>query len=244
MLDSARISVLLASDFPILSESLLSIFKNTQDIHLVGCASSEDELVQQMEKFRPDVVLVDISITCDKFSALLARIRKSHSKILVINQDLSPAQTIDALRSGADGVIGRGTTATMLCKSVRAVTSGDIWVDREVTTELVHFLRIRNSPEEKAPAPPRATQAPPASIPAASESDENRFGLTKRELQIINALVEAQTNRDIAETFGISEYTVKHHLTSIFDKLGVYNRVELALFAINHKLCPAVPAQV
>ena len=142
MLDSARSSVLLASDFPILTESLLSIFQGTPDIHLIGCAGSEEELVQQMEKCRPDVVLVDISITCDKFSALLSRIRKFQSKILVINQDLSPAQTIDALRCGADGVIGRGITVAMLCKSVRAVISGDIWVDREVTTELVYSRNI------------------------------------------------------------------------------------------------------
>jgi two-component system nitrate/nitrite response regulator NarL len=241
MFDSARISVLLASDFPILSESLLSIFKGTQDIHLEGCAGSEEELVQQMGKFRPDVVLVDISITCDKFSALLSRIRKFQSKILVINQDLSPAQTIDALRCGADGVIGRKTTAEILCKSVRTVICGDIWVDREVTTELVNFLRIRNSPAENVPVTPKSVQAP---TPVPTDSEENRFGLTKRELQIVNALVEAQTNRDMAETFGISEYTVKHHLTSIFDKLGVYNRVELALFAINHKLCAGVPVRV
>jgi len=241
MLDSARISVLLASDFPILSESLLSIFKSTQDIDLVGCAGSEEELVKQMEKFHPDVVLVDISITCGKFSTLLSRIRRFQSKILVINQDLSPAQTIDALRCGADGVIGRKTTATMLCKSVRTVISGDIWIEREVTTELVNFLRLRNAPVQNVEASPKPELT---SVPAPMNSEENRFSLTKRELQIVNAVVEAQTNRDIAETFGISEYTVKHHLTSVFDKLGVYNRVELALFAINHKLCAAVPVRV
>ena len=133
-------------------------------------------------------------------------------------------------------MIGRKTTAAILCKSVRTVICGDIWVEREVTTELVNFLRIRNSPSENIPLTPKSVQAP---IPVSTEPEENRFSLTKREMQIINALVEAQTNRDIAETFGISEYTVKHHLTSIFDKLGVYNRVELALFAINHKLCSA-----
>jgi len=239
MIDTARISVLLASDFPILSESLSSIFKDTPDIHLVGCAGSEEELIEKVDKVRPEVVMIDISIICGKFSDLLARIRKFQTKILVINQDLSPAQTIDALRCGADGVIGRGTTAAMLCKSVRTVISGDVWVERDVTTELVHFLRIRNSPSEQ--APPASKAMPTAVTPPAPEPDENRFGLTKRELQIVNALVEAQTNRDIAETFGISEYTVKHHLTSIFDKLGVYNRVELALFAINHRLCAAVP---
>jgi DNA-binding NarL/FixJ family response regulator len=56
-------------------------------------------------------------------------------------------------------------------------------------------------------------------------------------MQVIGALVDGQTNKDIASTFNISEYTVKHHLTNIYDKLGVYNRVELVLFAINWGLC-------
>ena len=71
----------------------------------------------------------------------------------------------------------------------------------------------------------------------ASEVEIARLGLTRREVQIIGALVDGQTNKDIATTFGISEYTVKHHLTNIYDKLGVYNRVELVLFAINRGLC-------
>ena len=62
------------------------------------------------------------------------------------------------------------------------------------------------------------------------------FGLTRRELEVIAAVVDGQVNKDIAQTFHISEYTVKHHLTRIFDKLGVSNRVELAMFAINHDL--------
>jgi DNA-binding NarL/FixJ family response regulator len=115
------------------------------------------------------------------------------------------------------------------------VAAGDIWVGRGVTSELVQFLRVQNSANDNGTPRTPDTETPqaPAAMP------ENRFGLTKRELQIVNALVEAQTNKDIAETCRISEFTVKHHLTNIFDKLGVYNRVELALFAIHHQLCPS-----
>src|SRR5262249_33774206 len=70
-----------------------------------------------------------------------------------------------------------------------------------------------------------------------SSPSENNFGLTKRELQIVGALVQGQTNKDIAATFGVSEYTLKHHLPNVFDKLGVYSRLELVLFAISHQLC-------
>ena len=232
-----KISILLASDFSILSDSLNSIFKSTKDLKLVGCANSTEELTEQVEKFRPQVLLVDIAITSDKFAPFMTQISSGDAKILVINQDLTPTQTIEALRYGAHGVIGRRTPPELLCRCVRSVASGDIWVGRGVTTELVQFLRGRGTQQESGPL--RNGDTENSSGTTASGSAETRFGLTKRELQIVDALVQAQTNKDIAETFGISEYTVKHHLTNIFDKLGVYNRVELALFAINHQLCPS-----
>lgn len=236
-----KISILLASDFSILSDSLISIFKGTKDLKLVGCANTAEELTLQMAKFRPQVLLVDITITSDKFAPLMTQISSGDAKILVINQDLTPTQTIEALRYGAHGVIGRRTPPELLCRCVRSVASGDIWVGRGVTTELVQFLRGRGTQQDSAVSRNGDSENPTSTSP--SGSADTRFGLTKRELQIVDALVQAQTNKDIAETFGISEYTVKHHLTNIFDKLGVYNRVELALFAINHQLCPSATTQ-
>jgi DNA-binding NarL/FixJ family response regulator len=220
-----------------LSDSLNSIFKSTKDLKLVGCANSTEELTTQIEKFRPQVLLVDIAITSDKFAPFMTQISNGDTKILVINQDLTPTQTIEALRYGAHGVIGRRTPPELLCRCVRSVAGGDIWVGRGVTTELVQFLRGRGPQQD--PGSPRNGDSENPAATGSSGSADARFGLTKRELQIVDALVQAQTNKDIAETFGISEYTVKHHLTNIFDKLGVYNRVELALFAINHQLCPS-----
>jgi two-component system nitrate/nitrite response regulator NarL len=238
MVDSPKkISILLASDFSILSESLISIFKNARDLKLVGSANSVEELNLQMNKLRPQVLLIDASIKCEKFSSLLTQLSDRDTKILVMNQDLSPAQTIEALRCGAHGVIGRKTPPDLLCRCVRAVAAGDIWVGRGVTKELVQFLRSRKAEHEAGHS--GNGDAETLSVDSAGVAGK-RFGLTKRELQVIQALVEAQTNKDIAETFGISEYTVKHHLTNIFDKLGVYNRVELALFAIHHRLCSSV----
>ena len=69
-----------------------------------------------------------------------------------------------------------------------------------------------------------------------SSPGRKNFGLTERELQIVGSLVQGQTNKDVAAALGVSEYTVKHHLTRVFDKLGVYNRLELVLFAINQRL--------
>src|SRR5439155_24163360 len=102
----------------------------------------------------------------------------------------------------------------MLLKSIRAVMNGVLWVDREIVQTIIHVM---NDPETSAQG--------------------GRFSdLTARELDIVRAIVEGQVNKEIAETFKISEYTVKHHLTRIFDKLRVANRVELAIFALAHGL--------
>ena len=109
------------------------------------------------------------------------------------------------------------TASEILFKCISAVMAGQYWVGRDSMTDLVHYLW---------------DQRPSSS----GEARKPNFGLTERELEIVSAIANGCTNRDIAEEFSISEQTVKHHLTSIFDKTGVSNRLELALFAISHRL--------
>ena len=105
--------------------------------------------------------------------------------------------------------------------------SGRYWVGRKAVADLASILREISA---ASPAPTR-----------------KHFGLTPRELEIISLILGGLSNGDIASRFSISEKTVKHHLTNIFDKLGVSNRLELALFALHHKLepspAPADPAE-
>jgi DNA-binding NarL/FixJ family response regulator len=91
--------------------------------------------------------------------------------------------------------------------------AGEIWVSRSTVADLIEMLRTRQTGKES-----------------------SRFDLTRRELEVIAAVVEGHFNKEIAQDFQISEDTVKHHLTRIFDKLGVSNRVELAMFASHHNL--------
>ena len=154
---------------------------------------------------------------------------------------LDSSRVIEVLRHGAHGVVPRRTTQELLTKSIYTVLEGGFWVSRAMVADFVHIIREggavgrRSKHSEDGVDPGSATTVvQPA---GASEVEIARLGLTRREVQIIGALVDGQTNKDIAMTFGISEYTVKHHLTNIYDKLGVYNRVELVLFAINRGLC-------
>jgi two-component system nitrate/nitrite response regulator NarL len=94
---------------------------------------------------------------------------------------------------------------------------GQYWVGRESVSNLVQTLRKMMASH-------------------AEQATKKTFGLTKREFEIIGAIVAGYSNKDIAREFKISEDTVKHHLTNVFDKVGVSSRLELALFAVNHKL--------
>ena len=126
-------------------------------------------------------------------------------------------QIVEALQLGARGVVLKDSATQLLLKSIHTVMSGEYWVGRESVSNLVQYLRnlVQSFGEE---------------------SKQKKFGLTPRELEIVSAVVAGYSNKEIAEYFKISEDTVKHHLSNIFDKLGVSTRLELALFAVNQAL--------
>jgi two-component system nitrate/nitrite response regulator NarL len=229
--------VLLASDFPILRDSLKAHFKNTPEIELVACANEQSEIIPLLLACQPKLVLLDLNIEWDALCTLLDKIHANREvRSLVMSDSLESQRVIQALRHGANGVVPRRVSQELFTKSITAVLAGDFWVSRAMVPDFVDMIRKNGSG-----SPGENGQGYSESAP---EVDISRFGLTPRELQIIGALVDGQTNKDIGNTFGISEYTVKHHLTNIYDKLGVYNRVELVLFAINHRISTAPGAVI
>ena len=124
----------------------------------------------------------------------------------MLTADIKGQQAVKALQLGAHGIILKQSTTELLVQSIYCVNSGQYWVGQEGVSELVQALRRRD------------------------------FGLTTREKQVIALIGEACTNKDLAQKLGISQNTVKHHLTNIFDKLGFSNRLEVALFAVEHRL--------
>ena len=229
------LSILVATDSPILRDALRAIINPTKDMKLLGCIENHTEIVSRARELSPNLVILDTSFASDSLPSVIDTIVGQNSKVLLIGGEMDNAQVIDALFRGASGVIGRKSTADLVCRSIRAVVSGEFWVSRQVTSKLIEVLRTESHTDGA--NSPLARMLNRTGRPPATASGDNKFGLTKRELQVISALVEGQSNKDIAATFGVSEYTVKHHLTNVFDKLGVYNRLELVLFAIRHQLC-------
>jgi len=129
--------------------------------------------------------------------------------------DAERQQIINALQMGVHGVVMKRAPLETFVKSIRMVMAGEYWIPRSNISDLIRVLqgdRPELSPKQH---------------------------LTARELEIVRAVAAGYTNKDVAQRFSISEDTVKHHLTSVFDKLGVSNRLELAILAIGRGLVPA-----
>jgi DNA-binding NarL/FixJ family response regulator len=141
-------------------------------------------------------------------------------KIVLLTSAITTQQLIEALQIGARGIVLKDSVAGDLSQAVRAVAGGDYWIGGE---RVVNLVKALHDLMQKAAAQP----------------ERKTYGLTPRELEVVACIVEGCSNKDIAKQFSISEETVKRHLSNVFDKTGVSTRLELALFAISHKLVQA-----
>ena len=240
-LDTSAVSVLVVSDFPVFRDRIDLILEEAPDIAIASCMDDVAELSQRAGEIAPDVVLLDVDLPWESICREVTALAQRGIPSLVIADPMDSTRTIELLRSGGSGILGRRTAPELLLKSLRAVSAGELWISRHVTFDVIRLLRglerdlqIQNRQTESGTSATSPVQLD--SVSPILPEEGNTFGLTPRELEVTAAVVDGQTNKDIAESFGISVSTVKHHLTSIFDKLGVYNRVELVLFALNRAL--------
>lgn len=244
-LATSTVSVLLASDFPVFRDRVDMILEETPDVDIVASVDAADGLTRKAREVSANIVLMDLDIGWETICCEVASLSQLGIPTLVIGDPMDSTRTIELLRSGGSGILGRRTAPELLLKSLRAVAGGELWISRHVTFDVIRLLRGLERNNHAAPDTKRDSEKGPLEAGLSPEGAPNgkiksgpvnTFGLTPRELEVTAAVVDGQTNKDIAETFGISVSTVKHHLTSIFDKLGVYNRVELVLFALNREL--------
>jgi len=218
------IRILIADDHPLFRDGLRRLLQSEPGFEVVGEASDGDELLGLIRKAKPDILLLDLSMPRRDGMAVLRELAaaKIPVRTLLLTAAIDQTQIVQALRLGAYGVILKESTTQRLFDSIRCVMSGQYWVGRESVSDLVKALRSAGGP------------------PDGSSGLRGRdFGLTPRELEIVTLVVAGYSNPDIAQRCSISEQTVKHHVSNIFDKLGVSNRLELALFAVNHRLTAA-----
>jgi DNA-binding NarL/FixJ family response regulator len=219
------IRVLIADDHAIFRDGLRKLLEADSGLSVVGEAADGIEALKLAVKLKPDILLLDLAMPRQPGLDTLGELAGTcpNLRTILLTAAIEKAQIVQALQLGARGVVMKESATQLLLKCIRAVMKGELWVGRESVSDLVQFLREgTRDPRQKEPL-------------------RKNFGLTPRELEVVAAIVGGYTNRDVAQRFSISEDTVKHHLTNIFDKLGVSNRLELALFAVHHRLVEGPP---
>ena len=213
------IRIVLADDHPVVRIGVRNMLTEEEGFDVVGDASDGDEAITQTLELEPDILLLDVQMPrLPGLEAMRAIMDKSpRVKIVLLTGTISQQQIIEALQIGARGIILKDSVADDLAEALRAVLSGDYWIGGERVANLLQALQQLTA--QAAAVPERKT-----------------YGLTPRELEVVSSIVEGCSNRDIAKQYTISEETGKRHLSNVFDKTGVSTRLELALFAISHKL--------
>ncbi|MGA2855614.1 MAG: response regulator transcription factor [Candidatus Sulfotelmatobacter sp.] len=215
------VRILIADDHPIFRDGLRRLLEAEADLQVLGEAADGAEAVKLARQLKPDILLLDLAMPkhpgLEALRDLSVVPGASPVRVILLTAAAEKSQIVEALQLGARGVVLKDSATQLLLKAIHTVMAGEYWVGRESVSNLVQYLRTLMQS-------------------SVDEARQKKFGLTPRELEIVSAVVAGYANKEIAEYFKISEDTVKHHLSNIFDKLGVSTRLELALFAVNQAL--------
>ena len=203
-----KIRVLVVDDHKVVRSGLEQLLATTDDIELVGTASNGFEAIAAVERLHPDVVLMDLSMPeLDGIDAT-RRISAEHpaSRVLVLTSFSDQSRILEALSAGADGYLLKHAEPDDIADGIRAVHAGGSPLDPKAARALVESRRSgRDTPQ-----------------------------LTDREREVLLLVRDGLANKQIARRLGIAERTVKAHLTSVFQRLGVADRTQAALWASEH----------
>jgi two-component system, NarL family, nitrate/nitrite response regulator NarL len=235
---NASITVLLASVSPSLRTRLAKLLENSQKMHVV-CTETENEVLSLADVHHPQIALLNLDIEWETVFALAEGLSLRKVRTLLIRDNIDETKAVELLQRHISGVIPTKTSSEMLCKSVQSVASGEIWISRGMIAQLVQRVQtLHRESSEPIHAAINKSLAGSSEKKAinAQASSEHQFSLTQREMQIVEAIGEGMTNKEISSHLSISKNTVKQHLVNIFDKCGVNSRLELAMFAVHHQL--------
>lgn len=211
------IRVLVADDHTIFREGLCRLLEAENDISVIGQARTGQECMGLVEKLKPDVLLLDLKMPDQDGLMVLSELGGTESRVktIVLTASEDEQDYVETVRRGARGIVLKQAAAERLLEGIRKVHRGEIWIDQRVAAEVMKAM----------------------SRPAPAAPGEKAL-LTPREGEIVLLVTQGYRNKEIADKLSISEQTVKNHLQNIYDKLGVSDRLELALYALHHKLVP------
>jgi DNA-binding NarL/FixJ family response regulator len=216
---TAKIRIVAIHEHELFRAGLCSLLSQEQDFQIVGSAATGPGAIPLLKREQPDIVLYSIGTqgTGIEFLPELLAISSS-TKVLAISDSGDQELLRKAVRLGAAGVLSKNDPAATLVKAIERVSAGEAWLDRSTTASLLRELSRKNS----------GAKQDPEQMKIAS--------LTEREREVIGLVGKGLKNRQIAEKLFISDITVHHHLTSIYSKLSVTDRLELLIFSYRNGL--------
>jgi two-component system, NarL family, nitrate/nitrite response regulator NarL len=210
------VRILVADDHAIFRDGLRKLLEGAEDVQIVGEAANGVECTKMLAKLKPDILLLDLRMPEKDGLAVLEEVNfdTMQTRVIVLTAAEDDRDVVRAMRLGARGVVLKQSASDLLLKSIRKVADGEIWLDNRMTAEVIDAFK------------------------KSAEAGQRREKplLSDREKEIVQLVAQGFRNREIGEKLFISEQTVKNHLHNIFDKLGVSDRLELALYAIHHRL--------
>jgi two-component system nitrate/nitrite response regulator NarL len=217
------IRILIADGQPIVLEGLKAVLSQHGTIQIVGEALDGMEAIDKTVHLDPDIVLMDLKLPrVDGLTVLRSiQARAPRSKVLLFAVSESKDEFVEAMKLGCAGILLKDAPTSLIEKSLQKVYAGEIWLDSNTTAAVIRQF-----------AAPSETPVPHSN----GKPPRERAQLSQREREIIVLISQGYKNKEIAEKMFITEQTVKNHLHNVFDKLGVSDRLELALYAIHNSL--------
>src|SRR4051794_16167858 len=223
-----KIRIVVADDHPIFRDGLCRLLGLEEDFEVVAQAQDGRQVLEILQQLEPDILLLDLKMPGLDGLGTLQRLQAAHNKtrVIVLTASDDKNEFVQAMKLGTSGIVLKQTATEMLIKSIRKVHAGEIWLDSHTTAAVIRQF-VAAEETQSAPPPPPVPSAP---------RDRERSPLSQREREIVALVAQGFKNKEMAEKMFISEQTVKNHLHNIFDKLGVSDRLELALYAIHNNL--------
>jgi DNA-binding NarL/FixJ family response regulator len=210
------IRVIVADTQAIFRAGLRKIFALEDDIRVVGQAESLTQTVAAIQKFSADIVIFEAALTANPPETVSDLLRQSAScHLVVVLQEPDQEMTLELFRRGAHAVVSREVEPEMLVECLRKVSQGEPWLEARAVAWVLDAYRTQSV-------------RPPGSRP--------KVQLTPKESLIVSCVTQGMKNKEIAVRVGTTEQVVKNYLRKVYDKLGVADRLELALYTLNHRV--------
>jgi DNA-binding NarL/FixJ family response regulator len=208
------VRVILADTQAIFRAGLRKVFALEDDIRVVGQAETLAQTQSAIARFSADVLIFEAALTPNPVEAVAELLRKNPSlRIVVVTPGADEDLTLELFRRGAHGIVSREVEPELLVDCLRKVVAGQTWLDSQGVHWVMEAYRNQNN---------RPTGSRP------------KVQLTPKEMLIVSCVTQGMKNKEIALRVGTTEQVVKNYLRKVYDKLGVADRLELALYCLNH----------